>query len=186
MHRIFAMNTPIKPHNTMEFYHNYRIFKGNLSHKFPRNFHFLAKIHKKYLQVISKKSNFYNIFSSNPKTTISWGFLRWNPTGYLWGEFLCNYGWFHLKNRLPKIPRLNPVPRAADITWHNKKLKLDSIGITEKWLGLKRVSGKKRHTVVWDSIGILKKDTKTNGFFWDYRKPQKKRRVDSIGFTEGH
>ena len=47
-------------------------------------------------------------------------------------------------------------PRAADITWDYKKVKGDSIGITEKCLGLQSDS-KKGHKVVWDSIGVLKK-----------------------------
>ena len=45
--------------------------------------------------------------------------------------------------------------RAADITWDYKKVKWDSIGITEKLLGLQSGSQKKGHKVVWDSRGIL-------------------------------
>ena len=45
--------------------------------------------------------------------------------------------------------------RTADITWDYKKAKWDSIGITEKLLGLQGASQKKGHKVVWDSKGIL-------------------------------
>ena len=44
---------------------------------------------------------------------------------------------------------------AADITLDYKKVKWDSIGITEKLLGLQGASQKNRHKVVWDSIVIL-------------------------------
>ena len=37
----------------------------------------------------------------------------------------------------------HPSPRAADTTWDYKKVKWDSIGMTEKWLGLQRDSEKK-------------------------------------------
>ena len=52
--------------------------------------------------------------------------------------------------------------RAAGITWDYKKVKWDSIGITEKLLGLQRDSEQKGHKLVWDSLGILKKAS------WDY------------------
>ena len=45
--------------------------------------------------------------------------------------------------------------RPADITLDYKKAKWDSIGITEKLLGLQGASQKKGHKVVWDSKGIL-------------------------------
>ena len=48
--------------------------------------------------------------------------------------------------------------RAADITCDYKRVKWDSIWITEKLLGLQSGSQKKVHKVVCDSRGILKDD----------------------------